>query len=345
MPSSSDSKTPTHSIDDFHPPHAKDYKGVGIALGGGMARGFAHIGVLKVLNKHDIYPSIVAGTSIGALVGGSYLAGKLDELEEWALNLNRFKVFAFMDIRVKSASIIGGKKLRKTLEGYFKDIQIEDLPRPYVAISADLSSGHEIWLREGRLLDAMMASFALPGIFPPVKLNHRHLVDGALVNPVPVSVAQALGARMTIAVDLHADMIGKAVKAGKNYQTIAGFDMFDEQDVPKEDQKKFKKSWLAKRLFRREDNNPSLFGVMMSALGIFQDRVTRSRLAGDPPDIHIKPRIGHIGMLEFERAEELIQLGEEAAERAIPKIKEAMQVLLVPNQRPNRGIDDIAGKD
>lgn len=345
MPSSSDSKTPTTPIKDFHPPHAQAYKGVGIALGGGMARGFTHIGVLKTLNKYDIYPSVVAGTSIGALVGGSYLAGKLDILEEWALNLNRFKVFSFMDIRVKSASIIGGKKLRKTLEGYFEDIQVESLPRPFVAVSTDLSSGHEIWLREGRLLDAMMASFALPGIFPPVELNHRHLVDGALVNPVPVSVAQALGSRMTIAVDLHGDMIGKAVKSGKSYQTIAGFDMFDDNEVPEQNQKKFKKSWLAKRLFRREDKSPSLFGVMMSALGIFQDRVTRSRLAGDPPDVHIKPRIGHIGMLEFERAEELIQLGAEATERAMPQIKAAMQVLLTPDQRPNQGIYGVSDKD
>jgi NTE family protein len=340
MPSSSDSKTPTHQIKDFHPPHAQSYKGVGIALGGGMARGFAHIGVLKVLNKHDIYPSIVAGTSIGALVGGSYLSGQLEELEKWALSLNRFKVFTYMDIRVKSASIIGGDKLKTTLEQYFGDTRIESLPRPYVAITTDLNSGHEIWLRQGRLVDAMLASFSLPGIFPPVTLNHRHLVDGALVNPVPVSVAQALGARMTIAVDLHGDMIGKAVKAGESYQTIAGFDMFDEKDVPKEDQKKFKTSWLAKRLFRREDKAPSLFGVMMSALNIFQDRITRSRLAGDPPDIHIKPRIGHIGMLEFERAEELIKLGEEAAERAMPKIKAAMQILLTPDQRPDQGIDD-----
>ncbi|HPD83186.1 MAG: patatin-like phospholipase family protein [Alphaproteobacteria bacterium] len=345
MPSSSDSKTPSDLKDNFHLLQSKSPQGIGIALGGGMARGFAHIGVLKTLNKHGIYPSIVAGTSIGALVGGCYLSGKLTDLENWAKSLNRLKVFSYMDIRVKSASIIGGEKLKNTLHQYFDDLDIESLPHPFIAICSDLNTGHEIWLRKGSIIKAMMASFALPGVFPPVEHNHRLLVDGALVNPVPVSVCQALGSRLTIAVDLHGDMIGKAVKAGDGFQTIAGFDLFNENHVSLEDQKQFKQSWLAKRLFRREANNPSLFGVMMAALGIFQDRVTRSRLAGDPPDVHIKPHIGHIGMLEFERAEDLIRLGEEATERAMPKIRAAMQVLLTPDQRADQDIGDIPLQD
>lgn len=332
MPSSSKSKTPTD---------VKASPGIAIALGGGMARGFAHIGVLNTLNKHGIYPSIIAGTSIGALVGGSYLAGKLDTLEDWAVSLNRFKVFSYLDFRVRSAGLIGGNKLEKVMKEHFEGLDIESLPHPFIAIGSDLVTGHEIWMRKGNLIEAMKASFALPGVFPPIERNHRHVVDGALVNPVPVSVCQALGARMTIAVDLHADLIGKAVKSGRSYQTVAGFDVFDEKDVPKEEQKVFKRSGLAKRLFRREENNPSLFGVMVSALGIIQDRITRSRLAGDPPDVHIKPHIGHIGMLEFERAEELIKLGEEAAERALPKIKVAMQVLLPPHERPEYNPADI----
>ncbi|MCF8495104.1 MAG: patatin-like phospholipase family protein, partial [Alphaproteobacteria bacterium] len=204
---------------------------------------------------------------------------------------------------------------------------IEDLPQPFVAVASDLVTGHEIWLRKGPLVEALRASFALPGVFPPVNHNHRLLVDGALTNPVPVSVCQALGARMTVAVDLNADIIGKSVKSGQAYQTITGFDLYNDQDVPPETQKKFS-SGLAKRLFRREENNPSLFGVMVSALNIMQDRMTRSRLAGDPPDVHIKPLIGHIGLLEFERGAELIAEGESAALRALPDIKAAMDVFL-----------------
>lgn len=305
--------------------------GVGLVLGGGLARGFAHIGVIRSLKRHGIYPSIISGTSIGAVVGAAYLAGKLNEFEDWSLTLNRLRVLSYLDFRVRSAGLIGGKKLHDILDEHFGGMNIEDLPQPFIAIAADLVTGHEVWLRKGNLIHAITASFALPGVFPPVEHNHRFLVDGALVNPCPVSACQAMGARMTIAVDLNADLIGKAVKPGRNFQTVAGFDLFNDEDVPPEKQKPFKSYTLTRRLFRREDNNPSLFGVMVSALGIIQDRLTRSRLAGDPPDVHIKPHIGHIGLLEFEKAKELIILGEEATERAMPEIKAAMTVLLPPS--------------
>ncbi len=301
--------------------------GIGLALGGGLARGFSHIGVLRVLEKNGIKPRIVAGTSIGAVVGAAYLAGKLDDIEDWARSLNRLKILSYLDIRVRSAGLIGGNRLDKLLGEHFGDMNIEDLPHPYITIAADLLTGHEVWMRRGNLIEAMKASFALPGVFPPVKRKDRLLIDGALVNPVPVSVCQALGARMTIGVDLHADIIGKAAKPGTTYQTVAGFDIFDEKDVPKEEQKKFK-TGLSRRLFRREEHNPSLFGVMVSSLGIIQDRLTRSRLAGEPPDIHIKPQIGHIGLLEFEKAPELIAEGEAAAEKALPDIRAAMSVFM-----------------
>ncbi|MBU0799943.1 MAG: patatin-like phospholipase family protein [Alphaproteobacteria bacterium] len=304
---------------------------IGIALGSGLARGFAHIGVLKALNRHGIMPTIVAGTSIGALVGGCYLAGKLQELEDWALALNRRKVFGYLDFRVRSAGLIGGNRLTSTLEHYFKDTQIENLPHPFIAIASDIATGHEVWLRKGNLIDAMRASFALPGVFPPVDVNNRLLVDGALINPVPVSPCLALGSRMTIAVDLNADLIGKATKPGQRYQTVAGFDIFS-NDVDPADQQIFS-GGLTKRIFRREQNNPSLFGVMVSALNIMQDRLTRSRLAGDPPDVHIKPQISHIGLLEFERAQEMIHEGEAAVERAMPDIRAALKVMMPMNMR------------
>lgn len=316
---------------DDLPPIKPVERDIGIALGGGMARGLAHIGALRTLQKYNIRPKIVAGTSIGALVGGCYLAGKLDELEDWARSLNRMKIFSYLDFRVRSAGLIGGNKLTNILEQHFGGITIEDLGQPFIAIAADLLTGHEVWLRKGSFVNAVRASFALPGVFPPVEHNHRFLIDGALVNPVPVSVCQALGARMTIAVDLHADMIGKAAKPGQNYQTIVGFDPFDKDDVPEETQKTIS-STITRRLFRREENSPSLFGVMVSSLGIMQDRLTRSRLAGDPPDVHIKPQIGHIGLLEFEKADDLIRLGAEATERSMPEIQAAIKVLLPRHQ-------------
>jgi NTE family protein len=301
--------------------------GIALALGGGMARGFSHIGVLNVFQRHGIRPSMVAGSSIGAVVGAAYLSGKLKELEEWALSLNRFKIISYLDFRVRSAGIIGGKRLDTLLQQHFQDMLIEDLPCPFVTTAADLVTGHEVWIKQGNLIEAMKASFALPGIFPPVERNHRLLVDGALVNPVPVSACQAMGARMTIGIDLHADIIGKAAKPGNNFPTVAGFDMFNDKDIPPEQQATFA-STMTRRLFGRAENKPSLFGVMVSALNIMQDRLTRSRMAGEPPDIHIKPQIGHIGLLEFEKASELIAEGEAAALRAMPDIRAAMEVFL-----------------
>lgn len=314
---------------DRSEPPPPQTSGIGLALGGGMARGFSHIGVLKAFERHGIRPSLVAGTSIGAVVGGCYLAGKLKELEEWALTLTRYKVFSYLDFKMRSPGLIGGGKLLSVMEEHLKGIHIEHLPCPFATIATDLKTGHEVWIRKGPLIEAMRASFALPGIFAPVQKDGRFLIDGALVNPVPVSVCQALGARMTIAVDLNADIIGKAAEPGKNYQKIIGFDIFDDNAVPPEQQSIFSGFSLTNLLFRREDQNaPSLFGVMVSALNIIQDRLTRSRLAGEPPDVHVKPHIGHIGLLEFEKARELILAGEAAAERSMPKIKAAVEVFL-----------------
>lgn len=310
------------------PPPPLAPNGIGLALGSGMARGFAHIGVLKALTRYGIRPSIVAGTSIGAVVGGCYLAGKLDELEAWALSMNRRRIFSYLDFRVRSAGLIGGRKLGNVLEEHFGDMMIEDMKFPYVGIATDLVTGHEVWLRKGRFVDAMRASFALPGIFPPVRHNDRYLIDGALVNPVPVSACQALGARLTIAVDLNGDMIGKASKPNTGYQTVLGFDVFGDPDISEQAEEALGTSTLTRRMFRRDGNDPSLFGVMVSSLNIIQDRLTRSRLAGDPPDVHIKPRIGHVGLLEFERAQELIAEGEESVARKLPEIMSATEFLL-----------------
>lgn len=306
---------------------------IGLALGSGLARGFAHIGVLRTLERHGIYPDVVAGCSIGALVGGCYLAGKLQELEDWGLSLNRLKVFSLLDFRIRDAGLIGGTRLKAILKKELGDLKVEDLPKPFISVATDLVSGHEVWLRRGDLVEAMQASYALPGVFPPVFLDHRYLLDGALVNPVPVSVCRAMGARMVIAIDLNADSIGKAAKPGQNYQTIAGFDILNEGDVPSGWQSWFSGS-ITRRLFSRQPDAPSLFGVMFSSLNIIQDRVTRARLAGDPPDVHIKPAIGQYGVLEFEKARDMIALGEAATEAAMPEIRAAMDYLIPPALQP-----------
>lgn len=302
---------------------------IGLALGSGLARGFAHIGVVRALKRHGIVPTIISGTSMGALIGGAYLANKLDNVEEWAYSLNRAKVMSYLDfsrgIISGGGGMIGGEKLVKLMLDNFGEIRVEDLSDPFVAISTDLVTGHEVWMRKGRLVDVMRASFSVPGIFPPVSVNGRWLIDGALTNPVPVSACTAVGARMTIAVNVNGDIIGKVRHPGDKIPTVAGFDLLNTQGPPQVEEAK--KSGLINRIFRRETDHPSVFGVMVSSLNIVQDRLSRSRLAGDPPDVLIVPRIGHIGLLEFDRAEELIAEGEAAVERAVPDIKAAYAVL------------------
>lgn len=309
---------------------------IGLALGGGVARGFAHIGVIRALLRHGIKPTIVAGTSIGALVGGCYLAGKLDALEEWGLSLNRLRVLSYLDLKVNSAGVIGGKKLQRLMKTRLgDDIDIEELPYPFATVATDLVTGHEVWISKGNLIEAMTASFSLPGLFPPVERNGRFLIDGALVNPVPVSICQAMGARMTIAIDLNADLIGKATAPGEKVPRVAGYDLLDSDNgIPDRKQNIFKSIPMTKKLFARSDkDHPSMFGVMVSTLGIVQDRLTRSRLAGDPPDVHIKPNVGHIGLMEFDRAEELIKEGEASVERVLTEIIAAKNILLPNNDK------------
>ena len=296
---------------------------IGLALGGGVARGFAHIGVLRALNKAGIFPDVIAGTSIGAVVGAAYLAGKLDVLEDWARSLNRFRIMSYLDFSVRGGGLINGGRLAATLRDHLGDMTIEMLDKPFVAIATDLVTGHEVWLRQGNLVEALRASFSLPGVFAPAMIDRRWLIDGALVNPVPVSACRAIGAQMTIAVNLNADIIGMATRPGSSVPTVAGFDLLD-QDHAVADQAR--RTPFIRRFFRREPDHPSVFGVMFSSLNILQDRIARSRLAGDPPDIQLDPRIGHIGLAEFDRSAELIDAGAAAVEHLLPRIGEGMGI-------------------
>jgi NTE family protein len=299
---------------------------IGIALGGGVARGFAHIGALRALNKAGIFPDIVAGTSIGAVVGAAYLAGKLDILEEWARGLNRLRIMSYLDFRVRGGGLINGSRLAATLRDHLGDMTIEALGQPFAAIATDLLTGHEVWLTQGPLVDSLRASFSLPGVFAPVMNDHRWLIDGALVNPVPVSACRAMGAQMTIAINLNADIIGMARGPDSAIPTIAGFDLLEQDHATAATARK---TPFIRRFFKREHDHPSLFGVMLSSLNILQDRIARSRLAGDPPDIAIDPRIGHIGLAEFDRAAELIDAGAEAVERRLPQIADGLGIFAV----------------
>jgi NTE family protein len=300
---------------------------IGLALGGGAARGFAHIGVLKTLAAHGIKPDVIVGTSIGAVVGGCSAADQLDNFDQWSRQLTRRGILGYLDISLTGAGLITGGRLSARLEEVLGETLIEQLPMRFATITTEVGTGHEIWLTHGRMVDALRASYALPGIFPPVRLGGRWLVDGALVNPVPVSAARALGARLVIAVSLNSDILGRG-------GTIAshGSDENDElyrQEIAKHSGLRsiFGAERALKRQFYGTSGRPGIPTVMMDAFNIMQDRITRSRLAGDPPDVTISPRIGHIGWFDFHRAEELIEIGARTTERALETIDEAMAAL------------------
>jgi NTE family protein len=282
---------------------------IGLALGSGVARGWAHIGVLRGLERIGIKPDIVCGTSIGALIGGVYLGGGLDAFEEWARQLNKMRLSRLFDFHFGSGGLIAGRRILEIFDRDLRERLIEDLPARFACVATEFATGHEVWLQAGNLLDAARASYALPGLFPPAKIDGRWLFDGALVNPVPVSVCRALGARIVIAVNLNADAFdaddtetaepGDAAKQAIGSTTIS---------LPG--------AALVRELFSRDSDIPSMFTVLSSALNIVQDRLTRSRLAGDPPDIAISPKLGNIGLMQFDRAAESIAAGERAVDEA-----------------------------
>jgi NTE family protein len=303
---------------------------IGLALGGGVARGWAHIGALRALLKAGYNPDIICGTSMGALVGGFYLAGHLNELEEWALALNKRRMISYLDVVTGGTGLIAGNRLEKLIREYINGVTIEDLDRPFAAVTTELATGHEIWLQEGALVDAIRASYALPGVFTPVRLNNRWLIDGALVNPVPVSVCRALGARLVIGVTLNYDAFGKSnAQARGAVQELdrGGFTDDRYNNVVRKNKKASPQRTMMRQLFGNGQNAPGVGSVMLSSLNIIMDRLSRARMAGDPPDVLISPRVGHVSLLEFNRAADLIKLGEEAVEEMLPYIDEAMAIL------------------
>jgi NTE family protein len=297
---------------------------VGLALGGGAARGWCHIGVMRVLASAGIVPDVIAGCSIGAVVGGCYAAGKLDELEAFALSLTKRRVMGLLDFHLTGSGLIAGSRLQRLLDNDLADLRIERLPVRYCTIATELVTGHEIWLTKGLLVQAMRASYALPGVFDPVFIGGRWLMDGALVNPIPITAARALGADIVICVNLNSEVRARGT-------VIQGHDATE----PLSDEAEIEAAMVEPRRWgifppgrvnrSRRPNAPGMATVMVDAFNITQDRITRSLLAGDPPDIMIGPKLSRMGLFEFHRAGELIELGRQAAERALPDIQELIR--------------------
>jgi NTE family protein len=302
---------------------------IGLVLGAGAARGWAHIGVLQELKELGVAPSIVVGASIGAVVGGCFAAGRLAELEAFTKSLTKRSVLGLMDVSFSGGGLLAGARLRGRLEQVFAGAKIEDLPIRFAAVATELGSGNEIWLTRGALIDALRASYALPGVFEPVRWGGRWLIDGALVNPVPVTLARALGADKVIAVNIISDALGRAATLRDPHEIDAAEEAAQEEAVEAEARgalvdalgMRSGAALLRRQFTRAGAGAPSIASVMIDAFNITQDRITRSRLAGDPPDVMITARLGKIGLFEFHRGDELIALGREATRRAVDDLR------------------------
>jgi NTE family protein len=287
---------------------------IGLALGGGAARGWSHIGVIQALEECGIKPDIVCGTSIGALVGAAYSAGKLDSFKDWAAGLTIKNVISFMDIAL-NGGVLKGERLMDFFRQKFIDCPIEEMKIPFGAVATALHTGAEVWLRNGSTLDAIRASIALPGLFSPVWNSGKLLVDGGLVNPVPVSLARAMGADIVIAVDLSSDTLGRHLIQARAVASNPG--------SPGSEWVRKMKADLGSFLSvedKDEQRLPSMLDVVASSLNIMQVRITRSRMAGEPPDIIITPKLAHLGLLDFHQARPAIEAGRQAVQLCLPAL-------------------------
>jgi len=295
---------------------------IGLALGGGSSRGWSHIGVISALADQGIVPDIVCGTSIGSLVGASYVSNNLEKLEEWVCSLTRFETARFFEISSSLNGFVNTERLHYFLNGYVASDNsvIEDLDKQYASVATDLETGREVWLTKGSVLEAVWSSISLPGLFPAIKNNNKWLVDGGLVNPVPVSVCRALGADIVIAVNLNGDIVGKHFQKPKNIIKQDTGVVGKITDLVTE----YTASVFSTA--KVEDQPPSLFEAIAGSVNITQDRITRSRMAGDPPDILLSPKLSHVGLLEFYRANEAINEGKECVQRMLPEIQHVLSM-------------------
>jgi len=298
---------------------------IGLALGGGSARGWAHIGVIRALHDAGIEPDIVCGTSIGALVGAAYVDGDLDRLETWVRSLKLQTVVSFLDFSL-SGGLIKGDKLIGFFRSHFVDRDIHELERPFGVVATDLRRGREVWLREGRVTDAVHASIALPGLFTPVLRDGRWLVDGGLVNPVPVSLCRAMGADVVIAVDLNSDLLGRHLKPKSKPAKSTRKHAPPESESLTDAVMARIQSGISQLGLNHHDENtpPAMLDVLASSINIMQVLITRSRLAGEPADVLLTPRLAELDLMEFHRASVAIEAGRHAVESALTQLRERL---------------------
>jgi NTE family protein len=284
---------------------------VGLALGSGSARGWAHIGVIQELEAMGIRPQVVAGTSIGALVGAVYVSGQLEDFARWVRKLTLRDVLGLLDLSF-TGGVVKGEKLFGFFHEQHRNPNIEELAQRYVSVATEMRSGREIWITRGPILAAARASCAIPGVFSPVQHRERWMLDGGLVNPVPVSACRAFGADVVIAVNLNAQLVGAHLSRQSRLQGEAQARSAEERGF-----------WQRVRGYfsADQDESPGFFDVVAASVNIMQDRLTRSRMAGDPAELTLVPLLEDFALMDFHRADEAIREGRRLVRRYADDIR------------------------
>ncbi|PWC10316.1 patatin-like phospholipase RssA [Brenneria corticis] len=284
---------------------------VGLALSSGAARGWAHIGVIKALTELGIEVDVVAGCSVGALVGAAYATHRLDAMERWVSAFGYWDVIRLMDLSWQRGGLLRGDRVFNNVKHLLHTQRIEDCDIKYGAVATNLSTGRELWMTKGDLHQSIRASCSIPGLLSPVRFNGYWLVDGAVVNPVPVSLTRAMGADVVIAVDLQQD-------ASLNHHDFLSI----KPTASEPEVGVVANNWRGKireRLLRghrqRTVVSPTAMEIMSTSIQILENRLKMTRMAGDPPDVIIQPYCPQIATLDFHRAQEAIEAGRQAVEK------------------------------
>jgi NTE family protein len=308
-------------------------KTVGLVLGSGSSRGWAHIGAIEALEEEKIPIDYVVGCSVGSYVGAIYASGSLKSLKEFVLKMNGKKVFSYFDVVFPRSGVLNGtKRLRELYSMHTDAANFSDLKIPLLMVATDLATGKKVVLKSGSILEALRATMSVPGLFAPVKVKDRWLVDGGLVDSVPVGVARALEADVVIAVDLNGGIIShrrkmrparrEAKKAGdpQTYKSELFQKLLDYYETAG-----FTFAEKISEMLRRESSTPDIVETVMSSINIMQERITRINLAVEPPDVLIQPHLGHLKMMDFDQVEHTIEEGQAGVRDKIEEIKALLQ--------------------
>lgn len=304
-------------------------KKIGLALGSGSARGWSHIGVLQALEQNEIPIDYIAGTSIGSFVGAVYATGKIDSLREFALGMNWKMVLSYFDVVFPKSGFLDGKKIHDLFSMHTSARTFDDFQIPVRMVATDLDSGQEVILDSGNIIDSIRASVSVPGVITPVRRGDKLLIDGGLVNPVPVDVVRSMGANIVIAVNLNSGLVSK--RSNKKTTVDESDRTIDETEIQNEWIGKLAHSYnQAERLVREkinlwfereEEAKPNIMEIMGASLDIMEEKIAATNLELHQPDILITPRLADLKMFDFDQAERSIEEGYQRAMEQMPEIK------------------------